>query len=321
MSDSAKPPAVSAVITVYNKEPYLADTIRSLRRQTDDERAIEYVFVDDASTDRSIAVIKKLMADAPNVRIIENGDNKGPSIRLNQGARTASGELLYFLDADDIATRGALNGMAQLLEREKADVIYGKTEKQRAASADLFGIVADPEASYTVADEPLAYIMRGGFVRMTLMCRRGLFLKAGGADERIFVQDESLPLRLCAHAGRFIDWQATVIAMPMVPAALRSDTSSQKISGNKSQLHHDAFMAYLNILDDTRESHPDLASDLYAKAVSAYWKFARRKRGPAWLYPGFWRYLQAKSLDPSPRPNVLAWMKADLLSIPDIRRP
>lgn len=315
MSDTRKPPTISAVLTVYNKAPFLPDTIRSLRRQTEDEWEVEYVFVDDASSDDSVAIIRSLMADAPHVRVIENTDNRGPSIRLNQGAAAAAGAYLYLLDGDDIATCGAMMGMLRLLERERADFVYGKTVKRPAADVDLLDIEADPDMPYSVSEKPLETVLGGGFVRMALMCGRDLFLAAGGADERIFVQDESLPLRLAAKAKRMIDWQATVIAMPPPPA-----DGGLKVSGNKSQLHHDAFLAYRRALDAFGDAYPDLAPKLYAQAVSAYWKHARRRPGAVVFKPGFWRYLQAKMGKSEPRSEVLAWMALEFSEVSGIRR-
>lgn len=315
MKNPAATPVVSAIVTVFNKAAYLPATIASLRRQMPDERLVEYIFVDDASSDGSVAVIEEAMADAPHYRMIANPDNRGPSIRLNQGARQATAFFLYFLDGDDIALGGAMAGMLDLLQKEKADLIYGKT----ATAKEGRGVIeADPKAPHTVSETPLAYIMKGGFVRMALMCRRDLFLEAGGADERIFVQDESLPLRLAARATRFIDWQAKVIARP---AAGASGSRGTHISSDRTQLHHDAFFAYANALEDVRETHPDLAPKLYAKAVSAYWKFGKRRQRSNLLHPGFWRYLQTKSLSPVPNPAVLAWMADELLALPNIRRP
>lgn len=315
MSDAKKPPTVSAVLTVYNKAPFLPDTIRSLRRQTEDETDVEYIFVDDASCDDSVSSIKELTANAPNVRIIENTDNRGPSIRLNQGAAAAAGVYLYFLDGDDVATVRAMSGMLKRLRDERADLIYGKTVKRVTSGDDLLDIEADPEAPHHVSDDPLATVLGGGFVRMALMCRRELFLDAGGADERLFVQDESLPLRLAAKAERMIDWQADVIAMPP------PSEGAEKVSRNKNQLHHDAFFAYRNALDAFGADHPDQAPALYARAVSAYWKYARRKPGMTMLQPGLWRYLQTKITSTNPKPQVLAWMTQEFSELPNIRRP
>lgn len=315
MSEPAKPPIISVVVTVYNKAQFLPDTIRSLRRQTKDEQSIEYIFVDDASSDASVPTIKTHMAGAPHIRVIENADNRGPSVRLNQGAAEAAGTYLYFLDGDDIATRGAMMGMLRLLEGVKADFIYGKTAKRLVDGADPFDLAADETAPHSLSDRPLAMVLGGGFVRMALMCRRDLFLRAGGADERIFVQDESLPLRLAAKARRMIDWQADVIAM-LPPQA----DSVSKVSSNKSQLHHDAFLAYHFALEDYGGEFPDLAPKLYAKAVSAYWKFARRQPGASILKPGFWRYLRTKIGKPRPSLEVLAKMAAEFAELPSIRR-
>jgi glycosyltransferase involved in cell wall biosynthesis len=314
MNATAKPPMISAVVTVFNKAPFLPATIRSLRRQAMDEGTVEYVFVDDASSDDSVSVINDHLADAPHARIIENADNRGPSIRLNQGAKAAIGEFLYFLDGDDIATHGAMTGMLDLLREEGADLIYGKTAKRLPKDTDLFAISADAKAAYSVSTSPLATVLGGGFVRMALMCRRDLYMRAGGADERIFVQDESLPIRLAAKAERLIDWQATVIAMP--PPL----DEAAKVSRNKSQLHHDAFLAYRNAIDDLGDDFPDLKPILYAKAVSAFWKYAKRKPGPSFLRSDFWRYLQTKAGKAAPRPDVLATMHAELAALPNVRR-
>ncbi|MEM8947999.1 MAG: glycosyltransferase family 2 protein [Pseudomonadota bacterium] len=314
MSDAGKPPTVSAIITVYNKAPFLPDTIRSLRRQLEDETEVEYVFADDASSDDSVAIIKDLMADAPRVQLIENTDNHGPSVRLNQAAAAAAGRYFYFLDGDDIATKGAIAGMLRLLKEEQADFIYGKTAKRAPEGADLLDLAADPNAPHRVSRRPLETVLGGGFVRMALMCRRDIFKASGGADEHIFVQDESLPLRLAANAARLIDWQANVITPPP------STEGGVKVSGNKNQLHHDAFLAYRNALHAFGQDYPDLAPKLYARAVSAYWKYARRQPGAAITKRGFWHYLQSKVGTTSPRWDVLTWMANDLSKIPNVRR-
>ncbi len=311
---------MSVVVTVYNKASCLPWTIRSLRRQMADEGRVEYIFVDDASSDGSIEVIRRDMTGAPHLQVIANTVNRGPSIRINQGGQAASGTYLYFLDADDIAVDGAMTGMLRLLQRERADLIYGKTEKRQEPPAKLLDMRVDPAATHVVSDRPLAYIMKGGFVRMALMCKRELFLRAGGADERIFIQDESLPLRLCARAARFVDWRATVVSVPATHWDSSDNQAVSHISGDKTQLHHDAFFAHLNALEATRDTHPELAPKLYARAISSYWKYLRRQSRHGWLTPGFWRYLEAKWLRPAPRPDVLRWMEAEFLAVPNIRR-
>lgn len=315
-------PIVSAIVTVFNKASFLPATIQSLRRQMPDEHQVEYIFVDDASTDQSVSIIREAMQSARHVQIITNEENSGPSIRLNQGGQAATSPYLYFLDGDDLACDGAMAGMLGLLQREQADLIYGKRAPllapRHTPREGLLKIEPDGNERFTVSETPLAYVMKGGFVRMALMCKQSLFLEAGGADETIFVQDESLPLRLAAHAKRFIDWQANVISMPGRDG---NGGDGNHVSHDKTQLHHDAFFAYANALGAFGERYPEVAAKLYAKAVSAYWKYGKRQAQPNLLHPGFWRYLQAKCLKPSPQTEVLAWMAEELQSLPNVRRP
>src|SRR5579884_1190607 len=97
---------VSYVVTVYNKEPYVGTTVRSLLEQDGPQKA-EYIFVDDVSTDRSVQVIEEATRGRPDVTIIKNTVNAGPSVRLNQGARLARGQYLQCFDSDDVMAAGS----------------------------------------------------------------------------------------------------------------------------------------------------------------------------------------------------------------------
>ena len=54
---------VSTIITIYNREKYLRDCVCSLFEQTLDN--VEYIFVDDASTDNSLSVLEKMIEQYP----------------------------------------------------------------------------------------------------------------------------------------------------------------------------------------------------------------------------------------------------------------
>ena len=305
-------PKVSALFTVYNKAGYIARTIASVRAQLPDEANIEYVFADDVSTDNSLEIVRDAIAGAPHVQIIENSENRGPSVRLNQAANAARGEYLYFLDADDLAAPGTVSGMMSMLEKEQADLIYGKTEKQVLALNE--GPPSVPgDADYAVSDTPLKTILGGGFVRMALMCRRDLYLQAGGADERIFVQDESLPLRLGLHARRLIDWQAKIVFRQPDPEG------GTHISSNRDQLQHDAFLAAANALEDLPEAQADLAPLLYARAVSQHWKMRKRHGAVPIFSRDFWRY-QSSRKNAKPDLNAIAVMREDFRRLENVRR-
>ena len=99
---------VSVVIPAFNCADYVAEAIESVLAQT--YQKIEIVVVDDGSTDRTSDVLKKYDS---KIRLITQ-INKGVAAARNAGAEEASGELIVFLDADDVlfpemvAKQGAL---------------------------------------------------------------------------------------------------------------------------------------------------------------------------------------------------------------------
>ena len=90
-------PLVSIVTPMYNAEPYLSKTIKSVLNQT--YKNFEWIVVDDKSTDDSLAVIK--IINDPRIHIIERKRNKGTAHARNCGLNKATGDYLMFLDADD----------------------------------------------------------------------------------------------------------------------------------------------------------------------------------------------------------------------------
>ena len=88
---------VSAIITAYNSEAFIAEAINSILKQT---RVVdEIVVVDDGSTDTTRRVVAEF-ADQ-GIKFIQQ-DNKGAGAARNQGIRETSGEFIAFLDADDM---------------------------------------------------------------------------------------------------------------------------------------------------------------------------------------------------------------------------
>ena len=86
----------SVVIPLYNKEHYIAGTLRSVLTQTFPD--YEVIVVDDGSTDHSLQACKTVQSD--KIRIVQQA-NQGVSAARNKGIELAAGEYICFLDADD----------------------------------------------------------------------------------------------------------------------------------------------------------------------------------------------------------------------------
>lgn len=304
-------PLISVVVTVFNKEDYLPQTARSLIEQ-DGNVDVEYIFVDDVSTDRSIEVLEAATKGLPNVSIIKNSDNQGPSIRINQGVRLARGTYVLCFDSDDILAANALKVMSDALMKHKADVIYGNWSKTRENGEALMGKKIAENAAIEVSDTPLETVLTGRFLRMQFMAKRELFLKAGGADERVFIQDESIPLRLATHAKRWLKLHDVVMYVPQIEGAL---------SRNVSQLNHDRFYAHYNLLKD----YPTLSTVekrlAYKRAISAGFKQIRQEKGLLrffqWIFPA---YLRSRSQHAVVNQPALERIEQHMRALKGVRR-
>ena len=93
---------ISVVIPLYNKEPIIEKTLKSVLSQ--DYSDFEVVVVDDGSTDNSVAIVESI--GDPRIRLIKQ-ENGGPSKARNTGVKNAKGEWILFLDADDEFLPGA----------------------------------------------------------------------------------------------------------------------------------------------------------------------------------------------------------------------
>ena len=285
---------VSFVMTVYNKEYYLPSVIRALLNQTGLKNP-EYIFVDDVSTDKSVEIIREMTKGIKNVKIFANTENRGISVRINQGIAAAEGKYTRMLDSDDIFPLDSTQKMVQLAEELSADMVYGTFTKTGKEPTELEHEFMNDNFTYDFDKDALRTVLTGRFTRMGQLIRTEVLQKAGGADERVFIQDESIPLRAALHARGIVKIHDNVV---LVPKELGN------FSGNKVQLDNDRFMAYCYMLLDNPQLPADIRKMLYARALSAYWKFVKKTSRLPYLKPDFFKYLISNCLlytSPSPR--------------------
>ena len=97
--------SVSIIMPVYNAEKFLPRSIESVIHQS--YRPIELILVNDGSTDSSEAICRKYALEDPRIKVLSQ-KNKGPAAARNRGVRQASGDFVFFLDADDFLPEKAL---------------------------------------------------------------------------------------------------------------------------------------------------------------------------------------------------------------------
>ena len=121
---------VTIGIPVYNSEKYLKETLESALSQT--FPSIEYLIMDDCSTDTSMAIVQEYQQTHPrgeHIRIIHQPRNMGIGIARNRIIDEAQGQYLYFLDADDIITPDAISLLHENAIQNDAEMVYASHER------------------------------------------------------------------------------------------------------------------------------------------------------------------------------------------------
>jgi len=95
--DSITKPLVSVIMPAYNVEPYIAEAIDSILKQTFVE--FELIIADDASTDRTLSVIRSY--NDPRIRVVQHLKNLGYVGNMNALFHEAKGDVIVIQDADD----------------------------------------------------------------------------------------------------------------------------------------------------------------------------------------------------------------------------
>ena len=311
MTENNKKIDVSFVMTVYNKEYYLPAVLEALLNQTGLKNP-EFIFIDDLSSDHSVDIIREKTKNIKNVKIVTKDKNEGISISINQGIQLAHGEWVRMLDSDDILPLNSTENMLKLALKHNADMVYGCFKKTGLEPEDICHEKMPEHFEYNYKEDALRAILKGRFTRMGQLIRCKILQKAGGADTRVFIQDESIPLRAARLAKGVIKIFAEVVLVPK---------ETNNLSKNTVQLDNDRFFAHYNLLLDYYEDlDKDIAALIYMKALSANWKFVKKNLSHPYWTADFLRYIKAKVFRPQPDFAFLEQLAHRFLSLDNVLR-
>ncbi len=113
-------PLVSIIVPVYNVEPYLDEALESVIHQT--YHNLEVLVIDDGSTDGSGTICDDFARRDERIRVIHQ-DNRGISSARNVGLDQMRGDVVAFLDPDDVYQIVFIEKLMNVMIKENADVV------------------------------------------------------------------------------------------------------------------------------------------------------------------------------------------------------
>lgn len=108
---------VSVLIPCFNREKYIAISIKSVLEQT--YKNFEIIIYDDGSVDKSVAIIKKLQAKYKCIRLITSNVNRGVSYARNVLLKSCTTQYACWLDSDDLMDRLRIKVQLELMSKDK----------------------------------------------------------------------------------------------------------------------------------------------------------------------------------------------------------
>src|SRR5689334_18648366 len=159
--------SVSVIIPTYNRAAFIKQAIDSALNQT--RVPDEIIVVDDGSTDNTAGILARY--DHP-VRVIRQ-ENSGRSAARNLGIRESRGDLIVFLDSDDLLTPASIASRVPIFEKSpEIGVVYGNMYVMNSAGEHL-GI----SSQYMPGPRPSGFVLanlalRGSFILIPAMVRR-----------------------------------------------------------------------------------------------------------------------------------------------------
>ena len=158
--------SVSVVIPTYNRQRFVRAAIDSALKQS--RLPDEVIVVDDGSTDGTPEVLAEY--DAP-VRVIRQA-NRGRSAARNRGLRAARGDLILFLDSDDLLAPNCIERCATILEENPAVSVVYSDAQVIDSDGRTVGIYSQVLRGRRPSGNVLGELSRRCFLTVSSMVRR-----------------------------------------------------------------------------------------------------------------------------------------------------
>ena len=222
---------VSIGIPMFNAEKYIETCAKSLFEQTLDE--IEFVFVDDCSTDTTIKKLQDIISQYPqrakNIKLIKHDHNKGVAGVRNTCIENFSGEYIGWCDADDSVDISMFKKLYEAAKQNDADIVYCDF---------VFGYGHDykiyREPSFLSAQEALLAWLSGNgttSVMWNKLTRSSLYVQYNikCCEGCNFAEDAIVTYPLYAVANKIVHIQEALYSYRINPMSMAATSDKNKL--------------------------------------------------------------------------------------------
>ena len=186
-------PSVSVVVPSYNQAKYIEATLNSLLSQQ--YSPLEIIVIDGGSTDGTVDILKRF---EPHLAYWESQPDRGQTHAINKGFSHATGEIMAWLNSDDLLLPGAISRVVKRFQTQPSvNVVYGQRIIINEFGEDI--------GTWNIKNAHGEVLQYADFIpQETLFWRRDIWNSIGKLDEKFkFAMDWDLLLRFKLANARF----------------------------------------------------------------------------------------------------------------------
>ena len=259
---------VSFVCPIFNKEKYLPAVLDALKNQKGQFKK-EYIFVNDGSSDNSLACLKSITKKWKNIKIISQ-TNKGPASATQRAIDLSTGDYIKLLGGDDVMSENCTKILLEVITKNKNVAVFSRYKLVKNYKTIKFKN-DNKLLNLKIIENPILETVKSSFSGTTPTLYDHDSIKiSGGCNQKIFIEDFSLALAL-STLGSFTFINNITSYGPL-------EDKNRIMNKKKTQLLHDYNAALFYFLKKNKNMSTKIKKIACKKALGRTYNWCKRNK-------------------------------------------